>query len=121
MTTTAAERATDLERATWTLDKLREHFTGDGLLLVSATYGTGATDYFRTTAVTAYQMNTIYTGSQTTWSLTWAMSKVFGYSLRDRNGRMYLALNGGNYSKPDQLARDLAGYYGLERIRYEII
>ena len=121
MTTKAAERAADIERATWTLDKLREHFTGGGLLLVSATYGTGATDYFRATAVTAYEMNTIYTGSQTTWNLTWAMSKVFGYSLRDRNGYWHLALAGGGYSKPDELAQTLADYYGLDRVRYEII
>lgn len=121
MTTTAAERATDLERATWTLDKLREHFTGGGLLLVSVDYGTGATDYLKATAVTAYEINTIWNGAQTTWNLTWAMAKVFGYSLRDKNGYWHLAMNGGGYSKPHALAYALERYYGLDRVRYEII
>ena len=113
-TTTKAERAADLERATWILDNMAEHFRAGGLLLVSADYGTGATDYFRTSAVE-------YSHAQTITHLTWAMAKVFDYSLRDKHGYWHLAMGGGGYSKPDQLARDLAGYYGLERIRYEII
>lgn len=115
-TTKAAERAADLERATWILDNTAEHFRAGGLLLVSANYGTGATDYFRTSATAVTN-----TGAQVILHLTWAMAKVFDYSLRDKHGYWHLAMGGGGYSKPDQLARDLAGYYGLERIRYEII
>lgn len=121
MTTKAAERAADLERATWTLDKLRGHFEGGGLLLVSITYGTGATDYLKAVAVTSYEINTFWNGAQTTWNLTWAMAKVFGYSLRDKHGYWHVAMDGGNYGKPEQLAQDLAGYYGLDRVRYQII
>jgi hypothetical protein len=115
MTTKAAERAVDLERAKAILDSMATHFHYNGLLLVSANYGTGTTDYFRVSAVDTLRTNQMLS------NLTWAMSKVFGYSLRDRNGRMYLALNGGNYSKPDELARTLADYYGLDRVRYEIV
>jgi hypothetical protein len=115
MTTKAAERAADIERATQILDNMAEHFRAGGLLLVSATYGSGATDYFRTTAITEWN------DAQGVLHLTWAMAKVFGYSLRDRKGYWYLAISGYGWYKPDQLARDLAGYYGLERVRYETI
>ena len=119
-TTTAAERAADIERGKWILDELREHFRDDGLLLVSANYGTGITDYFK---VTTIQSNPIMKSGQSVWHLTWAMSKVFGYSLRVQRDYGYweLAIKGGGYSKPDELARSLAGYYGLERVRYELI
>lgn len=115
MTTKAAERAADLERAAWILNNVAEHFRDGGLLLVSAEYGRGVTDYFRASIATGYN------GAQTISHLTWAMAKVFGYSLRDRHGYWHLAISGGGYSKPDAMARDLAANYGLERVRYEII
>lgn len=117
MTTKAEQRAADLASAAWTLDNLRGHFEGGGLLLVSATYGSGATDYFRATAVVANPI----TGAQTVWNLTWAMAKMFGYSSRDRHGYWHLALGGGGYSKPYELARSLARYYGLDDLRYELV
>ena len=117
-TTTAAERAADIERGKWILEELRGHFTSGGLLLVSANNGTGSTDYFRLIAV---QTDSTMASGQSVWHLTWAMSKVFGYAARDRHGWWTLAIGGGGYSKSDQLANDLAGYYGLDRVRYERI
>lgn len=116
--TTKTERAADLERATWILNNTAEHFRAGGLLLVSADYGSGATDYFK---LSVAELGAYWNGAQTISHLTWAVAKVFDYSLRDRHGYWHLAIYGGGYSKPDQLARALAGYYGLDRIRYELI
>lgn len=113
--TTKQERLEDLERAQWILDNLREHFSGGGLLLVSTDYGSGLTDYLRTSAVITEN------GRQTRLTLTWAMAKLFGYSLRDRAGYWHLAVSGYGYSKEDQLARELADYYGLEQILHDTI
>lgn len=113
--TTKTERAADIERATWILSNHAQHFRQGGLLLVSATYGKGLTDYFRLSAVTSDKE------AQTLGHLTWAVAKVFGLSLRDRNGYWALGISGHGYSKPDELARWLANYYAIERIRYEII
>jgi hypothetical protein len=118
--TTATERAQDLEHALYVLNNCGEHFRNGGLLLVSAEYGTGETDYFRVSTVTDYTNHRDET-SQGVSHLTWAVAIAFRYRLRDKNGRWHLAISGGGYSKPDEIARDLAEYYGLERLRYEII
>lgn len=112
---TKTERVEDLERALWIMNNLAQHFRDGGLLLVSATYGSGLTDYFRVSAATTHN------GAQTLSHLTWAMAQVFGYSLRDRNGYWALAISGYGYSKPDSIAQALATYYGIKHIRYEII
>lgn len=112
---TKEETREDLERAEWILNNLREHFSAGGLLLVSVDYGSGLTDYLKVSAVITEH------GRQIRRTLTWALAKVFGYSLRDRNGYWNLAVSGYGYSKPDQLARELANYYGLENILQDTI
>ena len=107
---TKQETREDLERAQWILNNLKQHFDNGGLLLVSTDYGTGLTDYLKASAVITEN------GRQIRLTLTWALAKVFGYSLRDRNGYWNLAVSGYGYSKEDQLARELANYYGLENI-----
>lgn len=86
----------------------------DYVLLISQELGRGSTDYLRVSIV--YKGRD---GKLANSHLTWAIAKAFGYSLRDRSGSWYLAINGGNYSKPDEVARDLAKFYGVERVRYE--
>lgn len=115
MNTTKEDQLADLESAQWILDRQREHFEAGGLLLVSTDYGTGLTDYLKVSAVITEN------GRQIALSLTWAMAKVFGYRLRDRNGYWHLAVSGYGYSKEDQLARELANYYGLARILHTTI
>jgi hypothetical protein len=113
--TTKTEKAQDLEMA---LDILRNHATditqGGALVLISQELGKGTTDYYRVTLAyrREHQINQAH--------LTWAIGKALGFSLRDRNARWYLAINGGNFSKPDEIARALASFYNVERVRYEI-
>lgn len=111
---------TTTEEITWAktlLDGRRDHFRDGGTLLISMAYGSGATDYLR-----AYAVHTdATTGDQCADNLTWALGRVLGYSLRDRNGTWAMALSGGGYSKPFEIARGLAAYYGLEAVRYECL
>jgi hypothetical protein len=114
-TQTATEKRADKQTATWTLESVREQVTsGNALLLINAELGKGETDYFR--ALLTY---TNKDGKTDYAHLTWAISKIFGYTLRDRNGFWCLAIGGGGYSKADEIARSLAQYYGIERVRYE--
>jgi hypothetical protein len=119
--TTALIKREDLQRAHYLLDTadtgVREHLSSGGLLLVSAHYGKSITDYYRLAIVTVDGLRI----EQRVTHLTWAFSQVFGYRLRDIAGLQYLAVSGGGYSKPDELADTLARYYGLERIRCEIV
>lgn len=87
----------------------------NGLVLISQELGKGMTDYLRVQIV--YPDNN---GKIITSHLTWAMAKLFGYSLRDRSGYWALAISGGGYSKADELARSLAFFYGVDRVRYEL-
>lgn len=115
-TLTKQEKAQDLERAKWIFDAYGEHIkTGKALLLVHQENGKGMTDYLRATLVYTDEL-----GNAGTAHLTWAIAKLLGYSLRDRNGRWYLSVSGYGYSKADELARTLAHYYGIERVRYEL-
>jgi hypothetical protein len=113
--TTATEKKNQTKLALDTLEAHRKEITnGSALLLISAELGKGSTDYFR--ALLTYQNK----NGQTDYAhLTWAISKALGYSLKDRAGYWYLAIKGGGYSKSDAIARSLADYYGIERVRYE--
>lgn len=115
MTMTVKEKREDQKIALDILERVREETTsGNALLLISAELGKGETDYLR--ALLTY---TNKDGRTDSAHLTWALAKVFGYSLRERAGYWFIAMGGGGYSKPDQIARDLANYYGVERVRYE--
>ena len=113
--TTKEEQRRDQDHALKILENERQHLAAGGLLIFVADYGSGQTDYYR--AVTARH----YYGRETLSHLTWAIGTAFGYGLRDKNGRWYLAVSGGNFSKTDQLARDLAAYYGLKEINHDTI
>lgn len=108
-----------IENVTWAkalLDGRRDHFRDGGLLLIGQAFGTGLTDYLRVHAV-----HTNANGDQCADNMTWAIGTALGYKLRDLNGQWVLALGGGGYSKPLDVAIALRGYYGLENLRYETI
>ncbi|MFM5968559.1 MAG: hypothetical protein ACKOQ8_05940 [Micrococcales bacterium] len=114
-TATKQQKLEDIAHATDILNSVADSVkSGNALLLVSVEYGKGLTDYLRASIVTTRENGEI-TNSQ----LTWAIAKKFGYSLRDRNGYYYLAISGYGYSKADEIARDLAKFFGVSRIRYE--
>jgi hypothetical protein len=114
-TLTAAEKRENKKTALDILERVRAEITsGNALLLINAEFGKGQTDYYR--ALLTYTNK----DEKTDYAhLTWAISKVFGYTLKDRNGFWCLAIGGGGYSKADEIARSLAQYYGIERVRYE--
>jgi hypothetical protein len=113
--TTATDKKADIATALDTLERYREEITsGNALLIITAEIGKGQTDYFR--ALLTY---TNKDGRTDSAHLTWAMAKLFGYSLRDRGGYWYLAIGGGGYSKTDAIAYSLGNYFNIERIRYE--
>jgi hypothetical protein len=113
--TTATYKREDAATALDTLERYREEITNENaLLIITAEMGKGETDYFR--ALLTY---TNKDGRTDYAHLTWAIAKLLGYSLRDRGGYWYLAIGGGGYSKTDEIARSLADYYGIERVRYE--
>jgi hypothetical protein len=87
---------------------------GKALVQISTEYGKGITDYLRVSIAYPNQAGEVQNAH-----LTWAIAKIFGYSLRDRNGRWYLAISGGGYSKAYEIANSLARYFQIERIRYE--
>lgn len=108
----------DKQHALDILESFADKIQSDkALLLITQELGKGQTDYLR--VMITYQ--TPDYPHPLVLHLTWAMAKHFGYSLRDRNGRWYLAIGGGGFSKPDELARTLANYYQVERIRYEVL
>lgn len=115
--TTATEKRQDFQMAIDILNNHKSDLLEDGaLLLISQELGKGATDYYRVTL--AYQRNHQINLSH----LTWAIGKALGFSLRDRNGYWYLAINGGGYSKPDSIQYALADFFGVDRyaFRYEL-
>jgi hypothetical protein len=114
-TETATQKKEDKERALWILESVREDIaSGKGLVSITTDYGKGITDYLRVSVF--YPADN---GEVRQSHLTWAIAKLMGYSLRDRSGRWYLAINGGGYSKSYEIALSLAHYYGVEKIRYE--
>lgn len=114
--TTATEKKQDKARAHELLSYFVDHVqNGKSLLMITQENGKGITDYLRVQLVFINEDGTLNNAH-----LTWAMGKAFGYSLRDRNGYHYLAISGGGYSKANELARNLATFYGVDRIRYEL-
>lgn len=115
-TLTKAEKKADQERARELLNYYAPQIQDKtALLIISQEIGKGLTDYLR--VALAY---TDTNGNTQTAHLTWAIAQIFEYSLRDRNGRHYLAISGYGYSKADEIARSLAFLYGVDRIRYEL-
>lgn len=114
-TATATEKKADKAHALDILENLRGQIVDKtALVSISTEYGKGTTDYLRISVFHNDSNNQI-----TQSHLTWAISKAFGYSLRDRAGRWFLAINGGGYSKSYEIALSLANFYGIEKIRYE--
>jgi len=114
-TQTKAEKQEDQQRAREILDAYAPYVQDESaLLLISQEVGKGLTDYLRVQL--AY---TDKDGKTQTAHFTWAVGKIFGHSLRDRNGYHYLAISGYGYSKADEIARSLAMIYGVARVRYE--
>lgn len=109
--------STEMAWAKSLLDGRRDAFRDGALLLIDLNPGSGATDYLRALMVHANKD----TGDQCLDNITWAIGQTMGYQLRDRNGQWTLALNGGGYSKPLEIAIALRRYYGLENLRYETI
>lgn len=114
-TETATEKKQDKERALAILEGVRDDITsGKALVQISTEYGKGTTDYLRASVFYPNQQGEVVQSH-----LTWAIAKHLGYSLRDRAGRWFLAINGGGYSKSYEIALSLARFYGTEKIRYE--
>lgn len=114
-TLTKLEKKQDQQRAREILDYYAPQIQdGSALLVISQEFGKGLTDYLRVALAYNDEKGNIQTAH-----LTWAIAKIFEYSLRDRNGRHYLAISGYGYSKSDEIARSLAMIYGVSRVRYE--
>jgi hypothetical protein len=114
-TATATDKKQDKAHALAILEAHKEVIAnGKALVQISTEYGKGTTDYLR---VAIFYPNK--EGEVIQSHLTWAIAKEMGYSLRDRAGRWYLALNGGGYSKAYEIALSLARFYGVEKIRFE--
>lgn len=118
---TTTEKKQDLAHAQAVLEQYRQEVeSGNALFLISTEYGKGETDFLRVQIVYTEHDKEKDTSKTNLSHLTWHIGKAFGYSLRERTGtRWYLAIRGGNFSKSDEIARTLANFYGVERVRYE--
>jgi hypothetical protein len=114
-TQTKQERINNKKDALDLLIAHRKHVLAGGLFLITQEQGKGLTDYLRVSLV--YQGKD---GETMRSNLTWSVAKALGYSLRDRSGYWYLPISGYGYSKADEVARSLASFYGVDRIRYEL-
>lgn len=113
--TTKQQQAENLELGLSILGSVADEIkSGRALVVITTEQGRGVTDYLR---VSAY--STRENGEVTAWHLTYAVAKVLGYTLKDRGGYWHLAIGGGGYSKADEIARGLANFYGIERVRYD--
>jgi hypothetical protein len=116
--TTATKARTEQASALETLENLRDTLSAkNAFLVISQQLGKGDTDYFRI----ATPRTDNYSGFGYLSEITWHIGKAFGYRLTDKSGKWFLAVNGGGFSKPDEIARTLANFYGVERIRYEVL
>ena len=100
-------------QVTWANDLLTDHrdrITAEtSRLLFTVSSGSGVTHYYR--VAVAYVNDA---GAVEFDDLTWAIGRVLGYSLRDKGGRWAIAISGGGYSKPLNIAINLARFYGLD-------
>jgi hypothetical protein len=113
---TTSEKLQDTKLASEILNRFEKDIkSGKFLLLITQENGRGETDYLRVSIVTTKENGELEKGC-----LTWAISRTFGYFLRDRGGYWNLAIGGGGYSKADDVAYSLAHFYGVDRIRYEL-
>jgi hypothetical protein len=87
--------------------------TKKALVIVNLDTGKGLTDYLRVTVASPNE-----NGRVELHELTWAISKVFGYSLRDRHGWNYVALGGYGYDKCLHLITALETFYNMKGIRW---
>jgi hypothetical protein len=116
--TTTTKAQTEQAKALKILDNLRDTLSAkNAFLIISQQLGKGETDYFRI----ATPSTDNYSGFGYLSDLTWFIGKAFGYRLTEKGGRWLLAVNGGGFSKPDELARTLANFYSIERVRYEVM
>lgn len=107
----------DTARALEVLENHRVELSGGELLLITQTLGSGLTDYYRVFAT--YQE---LAPSETRVSnITWPVAVALGYPLRDRGGYWHIAISGGNFSKPYEIASRLASFYGIDQLNYEVL
>ena len=113
---TKLERNKDAYLSRETLENYADEIkSGNALLLIHQDFGKGLTDYLRITLAYSDSDGYVKTGY-----LTWAFAKHWNYPFKERNGYNYVALSGYGYSKADEIARHLAHFYGVDRIRYEL-
>ena len=104
---TTAEKKKDLEIALQGLEAYRDEIvSGHALFIISTEYGKGQTDFLKVQL--AYQNDQLEIELA---NLTWHCAKAFGYRLKEKGGRWYLALGGGGYSKSYDIALALGQYY----------
>jgi hypothetical protein len=116
--TTTTKAQNEQEKALEILGNLRDTLSAkNAFLVISQQLGKGDTDYLRV----ATPRTDNYSGFGYLSDLTWFIGKAFGYRLTEKGGRWFLAVNGGGFSKPNQIARTLANFYGIERVRYEVM
>lgn len=112
---TSFEKTQDRITALASLESLRGSVEkGEGVLLISADFGKGETDFFKLSFVSNDAHGRVYVSH-----ITWALAKVAGYRLADRKGSWFIGIGGGNFSKFDEIADTLARFYGVASVRWE--